>query len=451
MTKNPINQWGMTNMRFVRLVAFLLVWMCLLAWGDRASAVVYIDIDSPGFQKYPLAIADLQKLGGSSGRDDLSTWFSDNLSKSLEMTGFFNIISRRAFLEDPKQAAVQAGKINFADWSVIGADYLVKGGFSLTGRTLITEFRLYDVVKGELLIGRRYVGQMDDRKEMVRKFAREILVILTGDGSVFDTKIAFVQKKGPSSDIYTIHFDGSDLTRITSYGSISMSPRWSPDGQMIAFMSYKDGNPDLYVRRLNNSESKKIAGFKGLNLPGTRSPDGRRILMTLSKDGNEEIYMMDVKTGQLTRLTHEFSIDVSPVWSPDGQKIAFVSNRAGTPQIYTMNQDGTQVKRLTYDGSYNTSPSWSPKGNRIAFEGRKNGRFQIFTVDENGRNLMQISPDAGEHESPSWSPDGRYLTFSERGKGAGRICVTNANGANMRILHENGSGCISPAWSPRLK
>jgi len=434
----------------------MFLWLLLLLFftggqGMCFAQKVYLDIDSPAFQRFSVAVVDFEDLGSDAAKDGLSTWFSDALSRYLDMTGYIRMISRGAFLEDPKQFHYRGGKVSFPDWTVIGAEYLVKGGFSRKGQNIDAEFRLYDAVRGERILEKRYSGRTEEQQELVRRMARDITQALTGAGGIFDTKIAFVAKQGRSSEIYTINFDGSGLTKVTNFGSTTLSPRWSPDGGTIAFISLKDGNADLYFRRLKDYSTRKVSEFRGLNLLGGWSPDGQKLLLTLSKDGNEEIYQLDLAGGQLKRLTHDFAIDVSPAWSPDGSRIAFVSNRSGSPQIFIMDSDGARVRRLTFEGSYNTSPAWSPNGSRIAFEGLKNGRFKIFSISEDGGSLTQISPDTGDNESPSWSPDGRHVVFSQRGNGAGKIVVMNANGTNIRVLYENSFGCISPAWSPRLK
>jgi len=436
---------------FLKLVALMVVMLSILCLPHSALCRVYIDIDSPAFQKFPIAITDFRIIGQQDYQSGLSSWFSDTLAKYMEMTGFFNCISKNAFLEDQKQAGLTVESIRFADWSVIGAEYLVKGAFQSNGGDLTAEFHLFDVIKGEVITAKQYTGKIEDKNEMVRKFAGEILSALTGDEGVFGTKIAFVLKKGQNSDIYTINFDGTELLRVTNFQSLTLVPRWSPDGKFISFTSYRNGNPDLYIKSMNGAKVEKIANFDGINLAGSWSRDGRKLLLTLSKDGNEEIYAMDLGSRNLERLTYNFAIDVSPAWSPDNKRIAFVSNRSGSPQIFTMGADGSDVKRLTYDGNYNTSPSWSSRDNRIAYEGRVNGHFQIFSVNEDGSSPLQLTFDNIDHESPSWSPDGRYLVFSTRGGGKHRICVMNANGLNVRILYENVGGCMTPSWSPKIK
>lgn len=436
--------------RLKHLVTLSLLLVCLFHNGP-AYGKVYIDIDSPAFQKLPIAIAEFKPLRSVVGQSDLPVWFADALSRDLLLTGYFNVIDRRAFLEDPSQAGITEEGTRFGDWATIGAEYLVKGGYQMDDRELVMELRLFDVTKGALVVGKKYIGKQDDRNRIVRQFANEILLALTGEAGVFDTRIAFVKKSPSAAELFTINFDGSDLRRITHYNSLTLSPRWSPDGRRLAFTSFKDGNPDIYLQNLESGNTEKLVSYPGLNLPGSWSRDGARLLVTLSREGSPGIYDMNVGNKMLQRLTRESTINVSPVRSPDEKSIAFVSNRNGSPQIYIMDAEGGNVRRLTMEGNYNTSPAWSPKGKKIAYEGSVNGQFQIFVIDEEGGAPRQMTFERGDHESPSWSPDGRYLVYSVRGVGRGRIEIINAGGGNSRVLNEGSDACQSPFWSPRLR
>lgn len=427
------------------ILCLILPFLCL---SPPASGKVYIDILSPAFQKFPVAIPDFSPLPGSETSGGLATEIPGRLSGALEITGFFRVVDRKAYLESSESPAEE---IRFSDWRVIGSEYLVKGGFQQNGEALALEFRLYDVVEGTLLTGKRYTGKRADEKAMVYRMAGEILQTLTGDGGVFNTEIVFTGKKGRFSDLYAVQFDGSDFRRLMARETITLLPRWSGDGSKIAYTDYTRGNPDLYVLDLNTKKSTCISSKGGLNVSGGWSPDGRRMLVVSSRDGNEEIYVLELETGNFTRLTYDPAIDVSPAWSPDGKKIAFVSGRSGSPQIFLMEADGSGVRRLTFDGSYNTSPAWSPSGSKIAYEGRTASQFQIYTISENGRDNLQLTYENGGAESPTWSPDGRFIAFQGKWKGKGRIAVINANGLNLRILHEEKEmDAASPAWSPRL-
>jgi TolB protein len=429
----------------------LLLTLLFLLFDGTLWAKVYLDIDSPSFHKFPIAVADFKPIKPYAGKEALDSWFAGELARCLDITGYFQVLDKKSFIEDPAKAGITAEGIRFDDWTMIGAEYLVKGGFQMDGREMTTEFRLFDVVNGELVVGKRYVGKPEDKSRMVMRFLNELLAALTGESGNFDTRIAFVKKSGTSKDIYTINFDGSDLRRVTSYNSLTLAPRWSADGRFMAFTCYKDGNPDLYVRDMTSGATRKLASYSGVNVPGAWSANSERLLVSLSRNGNPDIYDMTVKTSVLQRLTRDYSIDVSPARSPDEKSVAFVSNRNGSPQIYIMDADGGNVRLLTHQGGYNTMPAWSPKGGKIAYEGSVGGKFQIFVIDAAGGEPQQLTFDPWDHESSSWSPDGRYLAYSVSGYGRSRIEIMHADGRNRRVLYEDAAGCQGASWSPHIK
>ena len=436
---------------FISLLMALLLGPLLLIGGD-AAAKVYVDLDSPNFQLFPIAICDftVSDAGVAARSQDSGVLLADEIKKYLTLTGYFNLLNKKSFLED-NSADYSSGNIVFANWTMIGADYLLKGNLWRSGKDIMAECRLFDVIRGELVFGKKYQARDNEQTILARRIASDILYGLTGDEGDFNTQIAFVAKKGRKADIYAVNYDGSDLKALTHHHSLIVSPRWSPDGRFLAFTSFRDGYPEIYIRDLQNGSEKKVASYEGLNLCGYWSPDGRKILLTLSKDGNEELYVLEINSLKLERLTNNYSIDVSPAWSPDGKKIAFVSNRDGSPQIYSMDADGNNVKRITFEGNYNTTPSWSPRGGRIAYEGRISGKYQIFTIDEEGNNLLQLTFDAADNESPSWSPSGRQIAYSSKTNSKSKICVMNANGLNGRVLKEDSGSVMMPMWSPRFK
>ncbi|MFA7032977.1 MAG: Tol-Pal system beta propeller repeat protein TolB [Bacilli bacterium] len=433
--------------RALGIIAALL--LSFFAWNPAASAKVYIDIDSPAFQKFPVAVQDFRALGEGEDKEGSAAFFADELGKLLEMTGFFRVIPREAFLEDGATAGITAPEIRFGDWLSIGADFLVKGGFEYKDDELVSEFRLFDVVRGSLITGKRYIGRPDDRKTMVLKFAEEILLALVGERGVFDTKIAFVVKKGDNSELYTVSFDGTNMKEITNYETLTILPRWSPEGERLAFVSYLRGNPDSYILHLNSGRREVLTDFPALNIPSSWSPDGKEILMVLGKDGYNDIYVIEMESKRLRRLTHSPSIDVSPSFSPDGSQIVFVSNRSGNPHLFIMDSKGRSVRRITFEGTNNTSPRWSPRGNEIVYVGLVEKRFQLFTIDAEGGNNTQLTYFDGDCFDPSWSPDGRYLVFTLRRAGIEKVCIINSNGVNLRII-EGADSAKNPAWSPRL-
>ena len=341
--------------RFIPLLVLLVLFSSCPAFGK-----VYIDIDSPSFQKFPIAVTEFKPLKPAADKGELPVWFADTLARDLTITGYFQVLDRRAFLEDPK-AGITAEATRFEEWTVIGAEYLIKGGFQADRGELITEFRLFDVVRGEMVVGKRYAGKPEDRSRMVTQFVSEVLLALTGEAGLFDTKIAFVRKGETPADIYTINFNGTDLRRITNEKALTLSPRWSPDGRFLAFTSYREGNPDIYLHDLINGATRKLAFYPGLNLPGSWSRDSSRLLVTLSRDGNQEIYVMGSDGSNPTNVSNSpKSIEGLADWSPNGQRMVLYSTRPGNKDVFLMDLATGRWTNLTNDPASDEFSTWSP-------------------------------------------------------------------------------------------
>jgi TolB protein len=441
-------------------VAFLLVGIS----SELLWAKVYIDIRSPSFRKFPIAIAPFKSSLSPNEDMKLGERATDILNGDLSLSGFFALIdpktSGEAVIKPPLgEPSTGTGQgligtnpevIDFRSWANTGAEALVRGEVTYKDRSLALEARLYDVLKKELIIGKRYIGEITDLSRMVHRFADEIVFALTGEHGFFQTKIVFVSNPTGNKEIYLMDFDGRNSSQITRHQSICLSPRFAPDGTKIAFTSYKAGNPDIYIKNLRNGEERRISYYPGLNISPAWSPDGQRLALTLSKDGNPDIYIINQDGSGLLRLTDHPAIDVSPTWSPDGKKIAFVSSRGGNPQIYIMDAQGRDVQRLTFEGNYNTHPAWSPRGDRIAFDASVGGNHNICTIRPDGSDFRILTANLGRCEMPSWSPDGRNLVFSSTRDGGPHIFLIDAEGTRIKRLTFQKGGDTYPNWSPRF-
>ncbi len=410
-----------------------------------AGAQVRGTIVGPGSTSYPIAVSPLKEAPSTAGAGGE---FAGIVSKDLELSGLFRVIDRAAYIEDAQRSGTTADAIDFHDWSAIGAQALVKGTVDREGDGLVVEARLFDVVEGRQLGGKRYRAGARDLRRMAHRFADEILLLLTGERGPFDSRIAFAsRRRNRFKEIYAMSLDGGDLQQVTHEESITLSPNWSPDGRSLLFTSYRAPTPSLFAIDLSGEGRRLISSRKGLNLGGRWSPGGRAIAVTLDGGGGTDVVLLDPNGEVLHNVTRDRAIDVSPSWSPDGLRLVFCSDRGGGPQIYVTDADGGAARRVTFQGSYNTSPAWSPKGDHIAYASRVGGRFQVFTVGVDGGNVKQITASRGDNEDPSWSPDGRYLVFSSTRDGSGAIFLSDASGKSQRRLTPSGGDDSSPAWS----
>jgi TolB protein len=327
----------------------------------------------------------------------------------------------------------------------------------VSGGKLDVTFRLFDVVNQTQIMKKSYLDEATAVRQIVLRFADDMMLQLTGEPGIFNTRIAFVGDGTGHKEIYVADFDGFNPRRLTSDNSIDLNPEWSQDGKSLAYVSYKKGNPsqrenpNLYLMNLLTKSVQVLSQRPGLNITPAWHPQGGKLAATLSVSGNSELYLIDTRGQILEQLTKSFAIAVSPSWSPDGRKLAYVSNRTDKPQIYILDLASNTSTRLTFEGEYNTSPAWSPRGDRIVYCGFHEGRFNIFLISPNGNDLRQLTGGSGNNENPCWSPDGRMILFQSDRQGGTTLWVMLANGSDQRPLGLRlGGKHTEPAWSPRL-
>ena len=406
----------------------------------------YIDISNPFLRKIPLAVP-LFKIENETGEEKrLSNSSAELLAASLEFTGYFKLLDRGAFLFDPQKDGILTPQVNFANWTVIGAELLITGLFKEVDGNITMELRLFDTFKARRIVGKKYTGKKADQRRMIHRFCSEVIKYLTGHRGVFGSKIAFVSNGSGNKEIYTCAFDGYNALQVTRNRSINLSPAWSSDGRYLAYTSYKKKKPDIFIKNLAEMQETSI-NKKGLNITPAWVPGKFELAATLSFAGDQEIYLLTGSGKVIKRLTNIRGIDVSPTWSPDGKKFAFVSNRAGSPQVYVQDIASGKVRRLTYEGNYNTQPSWSPQGDKIAYASVVDGRRNIVVMGLDGQEPLQLTHESGDNEAPSWSPDGSLIVFSSNREGPFRIYVMTSFGTDQRRLLVMTGEQTNPKWS----
>ncbi len=417
------------------------------AFGQKPDA--YININEPSLRKIPLATPYFKAITGDATENRLSTESSDFMAKTLSFTGYFKIINREAFLENPRSKGIIAPNINFRNWTTIGAELLITGGVYYNAGVVEMELRLFDTFTGKLLIGKRYKSHADDQRRMILKFCNEVILKLTGQPGIFGSRIAFVSTVSGKKEIFVCEFDGHAPRQITRDKNIALSPAWSSDGRWLAYTSYARGKPDIYIKNLKQRRGAVISK-RGTNATPAWMPGRFELAASLTFSGDPEIYLLTGNGKIIKKLTNKWGIDISPSWSPDGKKIAFVSNRSGSPQIYIKDIATGRTERLTYEGRYNTTPSWSPRGDYIAYTGSQNGVFDIYVIGVDGSLALQLTQDAGQNEAPTWSPDGSLIAFSSTREGPSRIYVMTASGTDQRRLLTLPGEQTNPKWSQRI-
>lgn len=327
------------------------------------------------------------------------------------------------------------------------ASFTVSGSCRDNGGTLSVDCQVVNVLKSTMALSKSYSDTSANARRLAHKVADDIIMAVKGFRGICSGRIVMVGTHTGNKELYICDADGGNLRQLTNDRSISMAPRWSPDGSRIVYTSFLKGFADIYLINVQTGGRSIIARYPGINMAGGISPNGGEMLMVLSKDGNPEVYTKSFASGALTRLTRTPRAgEASPTWSPDGSQIAYVSDPAGagSPQIYVMDRGGNS-RRLTSRGRENVDPDWGPN-NLIAYASRRGGLYSIMVLNPSTMEERQASPADANYEDPSWASDGRHLVCSKREGSVSRIYLLDTMGDPPVCLTPNGGSWLAPAW-----
>jgi TolB protein len=372
---------------------------------------------------------------------------SEVMAFDLDFSGVCAVIPKGEFPAAFTGFDADVNKVDRGIWLGSKAEYLVYGFVRVEGQECVCQFRLFAISTREQVVGQELRVDKKFPRLAPHRFSEEIIRYLDGVAGIGTTQIVFTAGQSGKKELYIADYDGANAQPLTKYGSISIKPRVSPDGNKIAFVSYKDRFPFLYIFDRRSGMSSVLSKEPGLNSSPSWSPDGKRVAMTLSKDTNTEIYVKDADGKNAIRLTRNRFSDTSPCFSPDGSQIAFVSDRGGKPQVYVMSASGGDASPLSSQGGNSFDPAWSPDGKKIAYVVERGG-FNIWVMNSDGSGAMQYT-DQGVNESPTWSPDSRHVAFSTNRRGKSEVWALTLSTGQQYPLSKLNMECEGPSWSRR--
>jgi TolB protein len=413
-----------------------------------------------GNARIRIAAADFKAVVADPQTPALKATFDSTLYSDLENAGVFDMVSKSF---TPQVTPGSPQEINLSQWSAAPANaaMVAFGALSATNGRLVVYGWLDDTrnTANPQVLGKQYneAASEDMARTVAHRFADEIILRLGGGiNGIAETKIYFVSSRTGSKEIWSMDYDGQNQHPVTHLGSISLSPRISPDNSRIAFASLgREG----WSIRMFSLELGRLVSFPagtagGANQSPAWSSDGSKIAFSSSRSGDPEIWISDASGGSPRKVTAFRGPDVGPTWNPrTNSQLAWVSGRTGLPQIYTMDQDGSNVERLT-DSGYAISPSWAPNGQLLTFSWNRKygpgapGGQDIYVMDIASKPLrwLQLTHEAGSNDFPSWSPDGRHIVFERSIGGHPEIWSMLADGTQQHQLTRSGNNYM-PNWS----
>jgi TolB protein len=403
-----------------------------------AAAQFRVEITGIGGNQIPVAIATFRD------EDKSPVPVAAIVRADLLRSGLFRMVDAPAGLDENSRVTV-------AEWRGRGADALAVGSVSrLADGRYDVRFKLWDLVKGEELVGQSHAALPADMRLASHRVADSIYHNLTGERGVFSTRIAYVTRAGVRFQLHITDADGEGGQIALASPDPIISPAWAPNGKELAYVSFESQKAVVYAQEVMSGKRRPIANFRGSNSAPAWSPDGSTLAATLSREGGSQLFLMDRNGGNVRRLTSSQAIDTEPVFEyPDGKRIYFVSDRGGGPQVYRIANGGGNVERITFGGSYNISPAVSPDGRTLAFIARQGNSFKLHTLDLSSPGSQPVPlTDTTDDESPSFSPNGKLIIYATRAGGRDVLMTTTLDGKIKARLVSTTADVREPNWSP---
>ena len=167
---------------FIVALVSLILW--LQPFPVHSEESIFLDLVKTTQSKVNIAVPRFVTSG--RGVDESFSEKSRNiLENDLRLFELFVPLAPNVYSELQKSEA-QTEQVNYAAWSQLGAQWLIKGQYekSVSGDKYKFVFRLFDVVNEQFLVGKRYQGKKSFMRKIMHRFADEVMEQLTGKRGV---------------------------------------------------------------------------------------------------------------------------------------------------------------------------------------------------------------------------------------------------------------------------
>ncbi len=435
----------MKGLRFTLIQAVAALVVMASCHGAFAQDTLSIEIQGPGQAR--MNIVQSKPFGDGNLPPD-AQYLNELIRKNLAFMPFLKVMSDSDILGGANLPGPKADQIDFKPFSLAKVDLVVTSVWKPGKGLGDVELRAYEVFSQKMLLGKVYAGVTREQlPEVADRFCMELMALLTGQGTIFKAKLAFVKPSGKGKDIWLVGAMGRDLAQVTRYGDLGMaiSPSWSWDGGRICFTLI--GSSSHYLGVWSGGKANVYTLPSSTVISPHFMPNGV-VAVALNMRATTDIYTLDSSFKQTaSTLVADSSIDVSPSFDQSGNLMAFVSDRLGNPNVFIKDLASGSVRRASKSG-YNTNPTMSPDGKFVAYSKQAGGGHRIFVYELATDTEKQVSFGPGSDENPSFAPDSYFIAFSSSRGGGRHIYLTTRNGDGAVQIPTGPGEAMMPSFSP---
>src|SRR3990167_8354264 len=93
----------------MRFKFFLAGFLLMISVGP-AEAQIKGEIVGAGGQKFPVAVSPLKNVGTAGDAEKLSEGLADTMAYDLDLSGWFKVLDRSAYIEHPQNTGITLGR-----------------------------------------------------------------------------------------------------------------------------------------------------------------------------------------------------------------------------------------------------------------------------------------------------------------------------------------------------
>ncbi|NQT25640.1 PD40 domain-containing protein [candidate division KSB1 bacterium] len=254
--------------------------------------------------------------------------------------------------------------------------------------------------------------------------------------------IAFMGLKGSQSDIYLFHIESEELEKLTDDIFSDLDPNWSPDGSQIVFISDRQNffsappagfkmyehsfeQVDLYNIHVDTREISRLTDTDAEEKSPVFSPDGRQISYISDESGISNIYILSLGENSSRPVTNLLTGVSQLSWSRDGSRLVFSSFSTGGYDLYLINNpiEKTDIEQIeltqtAYMARKTSEPDQSKSRIKPAEQDDSGNNYSNFVFDSKFKRgemdateaASQTKEDTTEYKTAA----GEYITKNYR-------------------------------------